>query len=486
MLNRIKSIVAILICLSIIFSLSACKKSPEETSEYSVYYEYNDVPVYVETEGSQDSTSDGKKPQANTNTSSTTSPSMDFNAVKEESSKRAKNLKGRTITYVTFWAESSTSDTRKAIEETEKLLNCKFVHRYMNDYKPLFTSILSGDPIADIVQCKFDECLAMANQGMLIPLNSLSNINLKDGIWNKSAIKETTLKGNSYGLASQLHLRDMIIYNCDMFKQNNWPDLYDLQKKGKLSWDILYNIMDSAVTTSGTEITRYGLVPKYSIPQVASVLLNANGVNVLERQGDGTELKFGMDCNAAINSLNTLTKWKSKAGLLYDTTAFGWDTGREVFYSGKAAMAIVDHQHVKTIINNSDFEFGLIPFPAGPDATNNLYTYLCDTAAFPKGIKNPNDVALFWDVYQKMYYTEDYFSFYTDAATHPSVKATIDSYVEHLNSGNYTHDFARPEGSDGIDLNDFYKQVVNGETTPQAMIQTVKQRITALANDFWN
>lgn len=394
-------------------------------------------------------------------------------------------MNGRVIRYVAYWNPTDrASDYGKMISECEKMFNCKFEEKKLNDYSALYSSILAGQPICDIYAPMFDEILSAAAKGMLIPLDTLPSFNLKDKKWNQACNRESTLNGHVYGVTRQLQLRELLIYNKEMFKANNWPDLYELQKKGELTWNVLYDIMSKATKVSGDTVTCYGLVPKYSVATFATVLLNANGVRALSRDNGAQKFTFGLtNNNAALTALSTLNTWASKPGYVYDFTPYGWDTGREVFYSGKAAMAMVDQHHIHTIMAKSNFDFGLVLFPHGPDYNKNLVTYTCNNEAIPVGTKNPDDVALFWDVLMDLRFSGDDFANIRDAAADPSVSATIDEFANRLQNGDYIHDYANVDG--GVSLEDYYKQVANGQTTPAAMIASVAQKIDALANDFW-
>lgn len=397
---------------------------------------------------------------------------------------RLKDLKGRTITYVAYWdATDRNSKDGKMMNEVEKLLNCKLVERKMTDYKALYTSILSGSPIADLFSPQEQTGLTLANKGYLLELDTLSNFDLSDECWDKAALKENTLNGHVYAISRNPQIRRVLMYNKTMFEKNNWEDLYSLQESGKLTWDKLTEIMSKAAVVNGNDITRYGLVPVYSIEDFGREMLWANGAQVLSRKDDTTNFDYTLENSMATNALNQLRSWVLNKGYLYDSANYGWDTGRQVFYSGKAAMAIVDYNHFVEVSSNADFDIGMCLFPHGPDSTNDLVAFAVSPICIPKNVKDPEDVALFWDILLE-YRNESVYEVkeeYYDAMPDESVKATIEKYITNSQTGKYVYDY----GMHMDIVTDSIKKVAYGETTAAAALSSIKQQINANIQDFW-
>ena len=397
---------------------------------------------------------------------------------------RLKDLKGRTITYVAYWdATDRNSKDGKMMNEVEKLLNCKLVERKMTDYKALYTSILAGSPIADLFSPQEQTGLTLANKGYLLELDTLSNFDLSAECWDKAALKENTLNGHVYAISRNPQIRRVLMYNKTMFEKNNWEDLYSLQESGKLDWDKLTEIMSKAAVVSGNDVTRYGLVPIYSIEDFGREMLWANGAQVLSRKGDTTNFDYTLENSMATNALNQLRSWVLNKGYLYDSANYGWDTGRQVFYSGKAAMAIVDYNQFVEVSSNADFDIGMCLFPHGPDSKNDLVAFNVSPICIPKNVKDPEDVALFWDILLE-YRNESVYEVkeeYYDAMPDESVKATIEKYITNTQNGKYVYDY----GMHMSIVTDSIKKVAYGETTAAAALSSIKQQINANIQDFW-
>lgn len=489
---KIRQFVCLILCLAMVAAFVGCRKNPSETSYLSDDVEiiYIDKPTDSSNDsagdGSDNSQSDNNNPGGNTSDTGTvnigTKPDNTPNKIDPG---RIKDLKGRKIVYVAWWeASDRNTEEGKKLREVEKLLNCTFVERKMSDYKALYTSILSGAPIADLF-CPNTEgpVLNLASKGYLIPLDTLSNFNLSDECWDKACTAENTLDGHVYAISNVAQVRSVLMYNKTMFKKNNWEDLYQLQSKGQLTWDKLTEIMSKAATVNGNDVTRYGLVPVYTIKEFGRQLLWANGAKIITRQGDTKNFTYTLENTKATTALNQLRDWVSNKGYIYDSYYAGWDTGRQVFYSGKAAMAVVDYNQFQTIYSNADFEIGMVLFPHGPNGSNDLVQSQASATAIPKGVKNPNDVALFWNIlgeYRNNSVTMVDQSIY-DAMPDPSVKATIEKYLYNLQTGKYVFD--NGYYMDGV--LDTIDKVAKGETTSAAALSSIKQKINAEITDYW-
>lgn len=482
--------IALVLSVSLIAAIAGCRQTPSEDSEYSIIYVYESG----DSTTNDNTVSNGNSGNADKDNSNNKNPSSDRvttagrpkKEVEEEAKNRAKNLKGRTITYVAYWEPiSRESEEGKIITKVEELLNCKFVHKALYDYKPLYSSILAGKPIADIYTTKYDAALGEGANGLLTPLDTLSNFDLKNGGWNKAAVKEYNLDGHVYAITKSQQLRNIVMYNVDLLKNNNLPDLYELQKNGKLTWDTLYDIMTKAAKLGTEKNPVYGIVPKdYAYWDGAQLMLNGNGVFALSRVGETKEFKYGLNSEPAIYALNTLKKWFDE-DLFYDSTKFGWDTGRTAFAQGRGLMAVVDQWQILQVLDQCNFECGMILFPHGPNYNKDVATFMIDGDAIPKGVKNPNDVALFWDLYQELKYagvTDQFVNIY-DLAPHESVKATIQRFVKMMNTNEYAHDWAN---SWGISFVDLYEQIIKGEISAAAAVKSSEQYAKGKIEDYYN
>lgn len=485
MFTNSKKILSITLSLLMLFSLGACKKGNNESNVSYIYeYLYEDDEVTSNTDANA-STQTGSTASSKTKSEATESKVPDGIGVNNNIDPgRVKDLKGRTFTYVATWDPTNrNSKAGKLMREVEKLLNCKIVEKKMSDYKPLYSSILAGKPLCDMFSPYDTTALAMANKGMLISFSDLSNFNQNDYYWDKSCIKENTLNGKIYGIACTPSVRSIIMYNKTMFQKNGWDDLYELQKKDQLSWDKMFQIMQAAVQLDSSEnVTRYGLVPQYGFDGLGLQMIWANGGKIVERVGDTTNFNYTLTASNATNALTTLNKWVSHKGAVYNATNFGWDTGRSVFASGNAAMLIADSFQFNDAIAGNNFVVGMVAFPHGPDSTKNLVQYNATPTVIPKNVENPDDVMLIWDFLTQYRGTRaDNYGDVSDIFPDPSAQATIDWYINSLQSLDYTEDYGRNNKV----VIDAINKAAYGEITPAASVSSIQNQVMSNLNDFW-
>ena len=469
---------AVVSVLAIVAGCVGCKKKPSDDTS-SEYWVYESEVVNVGKDKDNSSVADNTSSSGTVSGNSSTTPSGSIAGQNLKS--KYKNLKGRKITVVGWWdATQAGTEEDKLILEVEKLFNCNMVEKKLTDYKPLYTSILSGNPICDLFVPRDTDTLSLANKNMLTALDTVSTFDSKDSIWNPAAIAESTLNGHIYGMTAQASRRDMLVYNKDMFTKNGWTDLYSLSRQGKLTWDSIYDVITKAAKVdAGGNVLRYGLAPKYDLGGLAELLINMNGVAIISREGDTKTLKNTLTSAPAVNALQTLRKWNTENGYMYDCTKYSWTEGVNVFKEGKAAMAIVDESQMSTL-KTANFTVGAVVFPHGPDTTKQTVSYTSSATVMPAGVKNPEDVILFWSV-REAYNVQHRKQSIFDTLSDPSVKATYDAVKKHLWNKEYTRDFAI---ACDVDAEDF-RRVAAGSKTPQEAIHSVQNVINGKIKDFW-
>lgn len=480
-----KSFAVLLIAAVLLGSAAGCKKSGNESTESDEYEWITDVSeIVVSKDGASNNASNNagnNSGTGNTASGKTNSNTSSGSIVNQNLKDKYKNLKGRKITVVGWWdATSPSSEEGKLIAEVEKLFNCDMIEKKLTDYKPLYTSIISGSPICDLFVPRDTHVLNLANKNMLTALDTVSTFDKNDPVWNRAVIQETSFKGHVYGMTASATYRDILFYNKDMFKQNGWEDLYTLYQQGKLTWDTLYGIMEKAAKTdAGGNVTRYGLLPEYDPSSLGEMLLKTNGVRIVSREGDTANLKNTLNGNAATNSLNTLRKWYSKKGLTYDCTAFGWASPVTLFKDGKGAMMIWDNAND---LKDVSFTLGAVPFPKGNDTKTQYFAYeSTNPTVMPAGVKNPDDVMLFWSV-REAYNQQNRKQSIYDTLNDPSLKGTHDIIKNGLWNGKQIYDFANALD---IDLSSSLNKVAAGSATANEVIGTVQQKVNGKIKDFW-
>lgn len=110
-------------------------------------------------------------------------------------------------------------------------------------------------------------------------------------------------------------------------------------------------------------------------------------------------------------------------------------------------------------------------------------TYIATYSVIPAGVKNPNDVALAWDIRSDLGWKGIDSLVSSDEMPDPSVKATKQKFLKALDEGNYANDYGKDLSK--AEIKDTFKKVAYGELTPAAAISAIGQKINGAINDFW-
>ncbi len=220
---------------------------------------------------------------------------------------KAADLGGRTITYMTWWEEPVQGSNQQAVEywetktKIEEKYNCKFDFVYASEsgwQSKVTASILSGDPICDVFSTEYEYFYGMNKSGLLYPVSDLKNFDFSDSSkWWAPGMEYSRVDGKQYGMCLSGGEFSLILYNKDLLKKNNQPDLYELQREGKLTWSRITEIA-KACTDASKGV--YGMAPSQFPRDLLYLVGEAYGGKIVTRKGDSADF----DC-----TVNSLPKW---------------------------------------------------------------------------------------------------------------------------------------------------------------------------------
>lgn len=155
----------------------------------------------------------------------------------------------------------------------------------------------------------------------------------------------------------------LVCYNIDMVKSLGLTDLHEYYENETWTWDTFTNVMNSAQNI----IRDDELLFTGHSGRLLNTVLFANGHNFVDVVNG--ELEFNIQKDDAVTALefyqSLVTGYEEKVRISNDRWLI------TEFISGKALMALSTARDVTTgdIAYQADFEYGLMPFPSGPDAT---------------------------------------------------------------------------------------------------------------------
>ena len=359
-----------------------------------------------------------------------------------------KDLKGTTIVIADWWTTDPNPEPTNKREEDTFRYRDEFMEKYnftltrqnlgtFQEYQEIVvTSIMAGDPAADIFVMHAEHIAAPLQQGLLYPLETLENFDFTEEKWNPQIKDMMTMDGHVYGMATgRMEPRLGIFWNKRLFEEAGLnPDLpYDLQAKDEWTWEALEEI--ARVTTRDTD--NDGTPDVYGIASFSKDFFRGC---VFSNDARFIGYKDGKFYNATSepNFLEAL-EW---GWSLYEKGYHHplpdpqdkWDWFIATFKEGKVAMQCAEQYKVNTWKDMED-DWGFVIFPKGPKGEMRT-AFTENTIVMPNNLDKDRaeDVAFAYNLYTEItpgYEEEDwqtqYYPLFRDAR---AVEETLPLFYE--------------------------------------------------------
>lgn len=398
------------------------------------------------------------------------------------------DLEGMEITIGNWWATDPPAEpTNQREEDTLKyreeiMAKHNFTIKEVNlgtwnEYQEIVvSSIMSGDPAADIFVMDQQFMAAPLQQGLLYPLNTLENYNFAEEKWNKEVLELMTFDGNVYGMAhGRMEPRLGVFFNKRLFEEANIdPELpYNLQASGEWTWDKFKELavqLTRDINNDGTPDV-YGLA-SFSVDWFRGCVFSNNAQFV----GKDDAGKF-YNASGEANFLEALEWGRSfyDEGLhMPQPEGSNWDWFISAFSEGKVAMQCAEEYKVGTWKDMAD-DWGFVIFPKGPKG-EMMTVFTENIVVMPAGVDKElaEKVAFAYNLYTETtpgYEDEDwksgYYSAFRDAR---AVEETLPLFYE---PGHGTMSYL-PLIS-GLSYGDVTYDLDAGATTPAETVEKVQQ-----------
>lgn len=327
------------------------------------------------------------------------------------------DLNGRTIRIAGHEAEGmkayfESGDGRGRIELVEEAFNAKieFVPlTWEGAVDSMLTSIIAGDPVGDLLFINNRWLPQLAGQGAILSLDDV----LTDEYYaslpgSHSKMRElySTFQGKAYGISLNGSFpRNMDIgsgqgwiYNKAMLEEEGLEDLYELQRRGEWTWDVMkeYAIRLTKDTDGDGKIDQYGVGGRLDPwPVEQELFAYANGGGIMKYDENGRAV-YALNDPAAVEAVEL---WKEldqvhgavMVGDLYNV--------REEFNRGNVAMFRLDLFGLPDHAQQVDFEYGWVFIPKGPrvdDYVNPVWGF--DMFVLPITEKEPEALVALVDM----------------------------------------------------------------------------------------
>ena len=343
----------------------------------------------ISTNTSVSSANSSSKPDFNPNESSDSVPDSGTNS----QALPVKDMKGRTFTFCApSWEVLDLEEDW--IKELENKYNCKLKNLQLSDYSTLYSSILAGDPLADVISLSDTYFYKYVQKKLLLDLAVTQYIDV-DGssryvTGNQSIF---TVNGNTYGSMTTYSFERVLVYNKSLIKGSD--DLQTLADAGKLTWDKLYEILVKVGKTGVSAIA--GQMYECDILET---FIEANGGRIFSRDG-GLNFTYTLDSKNTRNAISYAQKLYA-SGCVMPMNGGNYLYPQSQFSKGKVAVMIADSWNLVTIYNKAKFDVGIVLVPAGDDASDPLVEQTVFSCySIPATVEQPEDVGLIFAAWAK-------------------------------------------------------------------------------------
>lgn len=404
-MKKAKSLLAIILCLAMLFTFAGCG----EQQTVSTFTETEDEWETEVIEGEENITGGEQGEMINTTVSQGDSATT---AALAKNKEFLKSLKGLEINIVTMQSEKPLRGTRSGdryfsiLDKVAKQygVTINYLNKFPGD---LQQSILAGNPSANVIGIQDYQYASWLNAGVAADLSSAmqkTGITFKESWYKPSATMFGNLNGKQYAFNADIYEPHMLIYNKRMIQESGLKDPIDLYASGDWTFDRLVEYLNKLTKKSADgKVIINGLgLPNASI--LAAFLIGMNGEDVFKIQNG--EFVSNVTSTKVKNALQYLAKF-----YYVDKVAAGtanWSESYTNFSKGKTAMVLATKYIFDNMYeNNMTDAVGVVPFPYGPDAsskTKYMYNQLF-LNVIPKSEQKNADKILFImnEVYKQQY-----------------------------------------------------------------------------------
>lgn len=301
------------------------------------------------------------------------------------------DFRGATITLVgnqTDAAFQAGGIKEGRIEEAKKLFNIKEINfLYRPGAEAMMTRIMTGEATHDIFDADWrDQYFAMAGHDMFYPTNELLPAEYFDNLYSVDytmqkdilSIGETSYTfGHNYG--SNFRPTSMV-YNQSMLERAGLPDIYDLWKAGKWTWEEAEKLAIAVTrdTTGDGNVDQWGIAWRR-----IDYALHINNAQFIKKDADG-RYRYGWADEEAIWIFDKVAEMYREGYIVPKDL-----DGANRINSGNVLMQFGADNPEKGVADNGDI-LVTAPLPMGPHTDRPIYPeWAIRYAAIPVTAENP-------------------------------------------------------------------------------------------------
>ncbi|KAB8125805.1 extracellular solute-binding protein, partial [Gracilibacillus oryzae] len=387
----------------------------------------------------------------------------------------AVDLGGRTIRIANHWDLTPQGGTELAdalverMKEVEEKYNITFefiVIPWEEKVNQVTSSIIAGEPLADIVGLDSAQAASLIQEDYLIPLDDI--VDLNDIYLPKKLQEMGTFHDKVYMFNNQLNQSGGMYYNKTMFEQAGLPDPYEQQQNGEWTWEAM---LEAAKTlTTGDQ---YGMSADPNI--LAEYLISSNGGQIL----DTSTFEVMIDSPEAIEAYEFMASLYHEHRVIKPNEGNNWEDPRKYFSEGLVGMTQGWIWEAEGRAETS-FEWGYVFWPKGPKGTDHQIPLSnSEGLTIPVGVEQPEIVYQIWEDMQLWDRSEEGVLEWFEQVM-PSMEA-IDTAAQMLDniSVNYWQAYNLQDA-----FHEMNENIATGAESPTQAVSSVKGEAQARVDEF--
>lgn len=271
------------------------------------------------------------------------------------------------------------------IEDTYAVALEEYVYSY-KEASVVKNAVIAGEDSWSLVQLTCPDALYWWKENLLIPFDSLPNIDLSKGYWDQNINDSLSIGGVLYIAegAFNLDIYDLtfcLLFNKTMASDLALDDLYEVVQSGNWTIDTMVQMMEQAANDSNGDGTMdesdtwgYTAHPK----MVSPGFWIGSGVTTIAKDADDIPY-ISMTEERFISAFEKIMALAHDSGTVYMTEGDQMDIPgecRQLFQENRSLFMDMSFFYIESM-RDMETDFGILPYPKYDSAQEDYHTRVC-------------------------------------------------------------------------------------------------------------
>lgn len=256
----------------------------------------------------------------------------------------------------------------------------------------LTSTVMAGEPFADMVRLDLKWIPGLAAGGYLTPLDDFTDVG-KESLLPESVKQVGKFNGLQYGFVDSFNPSSGLVYNKRMFAEAGLPDPYELQERDEWTWEALLNAAKALTkdTNGDGKIDQYGL--SFDQAVLAEHLILSNNGRIVDPENG----KIAFDSAESMEALQFMNDLYNVHKVVKANEGNNWLDPKNFFTQGHVAMTQAGVWEGEERMKTMTDDWGYVFFPKGPKAADFVVPVtIADMYFIPKGAPHAKESFEMW------------------------------------------------------------------------------------------